>query len=62
MPYVLIGRYEKRRLAQPENNLKTSFIYNVQIKKRDVRSPRALYNLNFREGIYELRRKDKKDL
>jgi hypothetical protein len=62
MPYIFISRCEKKRLTQFKNNLKISSIYNVSVKGRNVRSPGALYNLNFRKRICELRKKDKKNL
>jgi hypothetical protein len=62
MPYILIGRYEERRLAQFKNNLKINSIYNIPVKKRDVRSPEVLYNLNIKKRICELRKRDKKNL
>jgi hypothetical protein len=46
---------------QFKDNLRISFIYDVQIKKRGVRSPKILYNLDFRKGICKLRRGGKKD-
>jgi hypothetical protein len=57
-----MGRYEKRKLAQFKNNLKTSFVHDVQIKKKGVRSPRVLHNLNFEKRICKLRREDKENL
>jgi hypothetical protein len=51
MPYVFISRYEKRRLAQFKDNLKVSFIYNVQIKGRGVCPPGTLYNLDFKKRM-----------
>ena len=62
MPYVLIGRYEKRKLAQFKNNFKISFIYNVQIEKKDVCPPKILHNPNSKKRIYKLRKEDKKNL
>ena len=62
MPYVLIGRCEKKKLTQPKNNLRISFVHDVQIKKKGVRSPGTLYNLNFRKRIYKLRKKGKENL
>jgi hypothetical protein len=61
MPYIFIGRCEKRKLTQFKNNLKISSVYDVQIKKRSVRSPRTLHNLSFKKRIYELRREGKKN-
>ena len=62
MPYVFMSRCEKRRLAQFEDNLRISSIYNVSIKERDVRSPEALHNLSFRKRICELRKGGKENL
>jgi hypothetical protein len=53
MPYVFMGRWEERRLAQFKDNFKINFVYNVQIKGRGVRSFRTIHNLNFRERICE---------
>jgi hypothetical protein len=60
MPYVFVGRCEKRRLAQFKDNLKINFIYDVQTKRKGVRSPGVLYNLNSGKRICELRRGGKK--
>jgi hypothetical protein len=62
MPYIFIGLWEKRRLTQFKNNFKISFIYDVQIKRKDVRSPRTLHNLNFEKRICDKRRENEKDL
>jgi hypothetical protein len=62
MPYIFIGRYEERRLAQFKNNFKINSVHDVPVKERDVRSPGALYNLNFRKRIYKLRKKGKENL
>jgi hypothetical protein len=61
MPYIFIGRYEERRLTQFEDNLKINFIYNVQTKRRGVRAPRILHDLNFRKRICKLRERNEKD-
>jgi hypothetical protein len=62
MPYVFISRREKRKLTQPEDNLRINFIYDVQIKERDVRSPEILYNPNSGKRICKLRRENKENL
>jgi hypothetical protein len=62
VPYILVGRCEKRRLAQFKDNFRISSIYNVPVKGKGVRSPGALYNLNIRKRICELRKGDKKNL
>jgi hypothetical protein len=51
MPYIFMGRWEKRGLTQSKNNLKVNFIYDVQIEKRDVCSPKILHDLNFKKRI-----------
>jgi hypothetical protein len=61
MPDVSIGRREKRRIAQYENNSRLNSIYSVKIKGRSVRSPRTLYNLNLGKKICGEREKDKKN-
>jgi hypothetical protein len=62
VPYVLVGRCEKRRLAQFKDNLRISSVYDVPVKRRDVRSPEALHDLNIRKRICELRKEGKKNL
>jgi hypothetical protein len=61
VPYVSISRWKKRGLAQPENNLRVSFIYDVQTEKRGVRSSRTLYNLNLKKRICGQRRENEED-
>jgi hypothetical protein len=61
MPYVLMSRWEKRKLAQFKDNLKINSVYNVQIKRGGVCSPGTLHNLNFKKRIREFRKKGKKD-
>ena len=56
-----MGRYEKRKLAQFKDNLRINSIYNVSVKGRGVRSPEALYNLNIRKRICELRKEGKEN-
>jgi hypothetical protein len=60
VPYILIGRYEKRKLAQFKDNFKISFIYNVQIKRKNVCPPEILHNPDFKKRIYKLRKENKK--
>jgi hypothetical protein len=62
VPYIFIDRWEERRLTQSKDNFRISFVYDVQAKKKDVRSFRALHNLNFGERICDKRRESKKDL
>jgi hypothetical protein len=55
MPYILISRCEKGRLAQFKDNFRINFVYDVQTKRKGVRSFGILYNLNFKKRICELR-------